>query len=337
MHKIAFSVLCCVLTSCSHVMINSSGESGRVEDELFVQLGGIRQWITIRGTDASNPILLVIHGGPGDVQSPLVETFAPYERDYVVVQWDQRGSGRTFGEYREETPDLTLDQLAEDGIELAEFLHGRFRTPSIVLLGHSLGTVVATGMALRRPDLFTAYVGTGQVTSWVESVNWQFDFLRNRAIESNNEQLRAQLDAIGHPDPSDAAQYFGFARHLRSYFHESDATWLAGLRGLIEETVSASEFETLADGMRFSGKRLIAFSMRTNLTNEALDFDLPYFVIQGRYDISTPTPPAERYFSKVAAPAKEIVIIEDAGHFAFVTHAQDFISALDVVLGDLTD
>ena len=69
-----------------------------------------------------------------------------------------------------------------------------------------------------------------------------------------------------------------------------------------------------------------------NLSTAALRFQLPYFVIQGRDDIFTPTDPAEAYFDKISAPKKKMVILEGAGHFALATHPQQFLAALREVL-----
>jgi pimeloyl-ACP methyl ester carboxylesterase len=118
-------------------------------------------------------------------------TYAPYERDFVLVQWDQRGAGRTFARHGTATPDLTLPRLARDGMELAEYLRRRFGG-AVVVLGHSWGTAIATGMVRARPELFAAYVGTGQIASWPESVQAQFDFLSARARETGNAAMRAE-------------------------------------------------------------------------------------------------------------------------------------------------
>ena len=304
----------------------------RVEDSLFVELGGLEQWITIRGDDARNPVLLLVHGGPGDVQSPFVAAYAHYERDFVLVQWDQRGAGRTYGRYGDATPDLTLEQLVADGIELAEYLKKRFAAEGIVVVGHSWGTAIATHMVLERPDLFSAYVGTGQIASWAESVRWQFDFLRARAEETGDRTLLAELQAIGEPDPTDADQYFGFTRSLRQYLAPSDSAWLAQLRDLPTRYVSQAELDDIVGGMTLSGRSMLPFQMRENLSSTALRFEVPYYVIQGSDDIFTPTDPARAYFANVVAPGKDIVIIEGAGHFALVTHPQEFIAALREML-----
>jgi pimeloyl-ACP methyl ester carboxylesterase len=97
------------------------------------------------------------------------------------VQWDQRGAGRSFA--RNGAAGVTLETLIADGIDLAEQLHKRFPRAPLILFGHSWGTIIASGMALQRPDLFVAYVGTGQVAAWADTVQFQFDFLKQRYTE----------------------------------------------------------------------------------------------------------------------------------------------------------
>src|SRR5690242_11340779 len=97
--------------SCASQNQHTHHQPDRIEEATFITLGGIEQWITIRGHDDKAPVLLLLHGGPGDVQSPYMDSYAPYERDFVIVQWDQRGAGKTYEKYKEHTPDLTLSQL----------------------------------------------------------------------------------------------------------------------------------------------------------------------------------------------------------------------------------
>ena len=135
-----------------------------IQEARYVTLGGIEQWITIRGADRANPVLLLIHGGPGDAQSALRSTYAVYEKDFTIVQWDQRGAGRTYIKNPNSPPEPERVEL--DGIELAQYLCSYLTKKKIVLLGHSWGSYLAIGMVQRRPELFAAYVGTGQVGSW---------------------------------------------------------------------------------------------------------------------------------------------------------------------------
>jgi pimeloyl-ACP methyl ester carboxylesterase len=156
-------------------------QTRRVEEASFVTIGGIEQWMTIRGDDDRKPVLLLLHGGPGDVQSPFISIYAPYERDFVLVQWDERGAGQTFA--KNGAAGVTLERLTADGIDLAQQLRRRFSKQKLILFGHSWGSLIATGMAQQRPDLFDAYVGTGQVTGWADTVQFQFDFLKRRYKE----------------------------------------------------------------------------------------------------------------------------------------------------------
>src|ERR1041385_2151669 len=136
--------------------VHAQGSAQRIEEASFITVGGIEQWVTIRGDDRRHPVLLLLHGGPGDVQSPLVSTYAPYEKDFILVQWDQRGAGQTFA--KNGAAGVTLEKLIADGIDLAAQLRKRFPRSPLILFGHSWGSIIATGMVQQRPELFDAYV-----------------------------------------------------------------------------------------------------------------------------------------------------------------------------------
>lgn len=299
-----------------------------IQKSSFITLGGIEQWVTIRGDDTANPVLLVVHGGPGDVLSPHVDRFAPYESEFIVVQWDQRGSGRTYGIYGDETPQLTLDRVANDGIELAEYLSRRLERNSVIVLGHSWGSVIAMEMVTRRPELFSAYVGTGQVASWARSVQAQFDFLETQARQTGDEELTAELAAIQPLDPMNLEHFQRLNRPLRRHLDPADAAWLKGLRERAGEMFTEQELSDLTEGMNFSGRSLISTQMQVDLFETVPRLEVPMFVIQGRNDLFTPSRAAIAYFEHVDAPLKDLIVIEDAGHFVLVTHQEAFLTAL---------
>ena len=303
----------------------------RIEEASYRQIGGIEQWVTIRGDDSGKPLLLLLHGGPGDVQSPFVSVYAPYERDFVLVQWDERGAGRTFA--KNGAASVTLENLVADGIDLSEQLRKRFPKQKLILFGHSWGSIIATGMAQKRPDLFDAYVGTGQASSWADTVQFQFDFLKQRYKEKGDAAALAGLEKIGKPDPKNVAQYFGFSRPLRQNMNPSDTTWFANMLRLMKANGETDEtLKPIGDGMEASGSALIGTSVITDLPTTATTFKIPYYVIQGRHDLFAPTTLAKSYFDKVSAPKKQFVEIEDAGHFALATHQTKVIAALKAIL-----
>src|SRR5687767_1627950 len=191
----------------------SSGDGARIEEASFVPLGGIEQFVTIRGDDRSNPVLLHIHGGPGWAFAAFTAEFAPYEADFTVVQWDQRGSGCTFGRHGEATPELTLDRLASDGIELAGHLRSRLGGPKIIVLGHSFGSIVAIEMVRRAPEQFVLYVGTAQFASFAGAVEAQLAHLHRLAAD--DPVLTSELVALAALDSQSLQRFGGVNRILQ--------------------------------------------------------------------------------------------------------------------------
>jgi pimeloyl-ACP methyl ester carboxylesterase len=319
--RLLFLAVAVVLTECAEA------QTGRIEEASFVTIGGIEQWVTIRGDDDRKPVLLLLHGGPGDVQSPFVSVYAPYERDFVLVQWDERGAGQTFA--RNGAAGVTLERLVADGIDLAQQLRRRFPRQKLIVFGHSWGSLIATGMAQQRPDLLDAYVGTGQVTNWADTVQFQFEFLKRRYKEKGDANALAALEAIGKPDPKNGREYFSWSRPIRQFLNPSDTAWFADMRnvatanGATEATMKAVNGGMLASGAALGFADLAAVAAR---------FAIPYYVIQGRDDLFAPTPLAEAYFSRVAAPSKRLFVIESAGHFALATHQADVVAALRQIL-----
>lgn len=311
------------------LMCIASAATASVNQSGFVRIGGIDQWISVTGEDRSDPIILVVHGGPGEAQWPQAARYKPWEKVFTVAQWDQRGAGRTYGRYKSQTPDMNLKQIVSDGIEVAEYLRRTYGKKKIIVLGHSWGSIVAVNMVKRRPDLFAAYVGTGQVASWDASVQAQFNLLLAKARADKDTKSLKMLEAIGKPDPKNAQQYFRFSENLFGVMAPSDQAWLTGLRKTTPASsgISHEDFKNLIDGMKFSSKRLLTDQIATDLPKTASDIKTAFFVIQGRNDVITPTSAAVDYFKQVKAPMKELILI-DGGHFAFMTHGKQFLDAL---------
>jgi pimeloyl-ACP methyl ester carboxylesterase len=258
----------------------------------------------------------------------LRSTYADYERDFTVVQWDQRGAGKTYARNPDSPP--VPEQVISDGIELAEHLCSDLKKRGLLLLGHSWGSYLAVRMVQRRPDLFAAYIGTGQVGNWRSSVRAQFDFMLARSRAANDRKRVEQMEAIGTPDPSDAQQYFSWWRMRNPYMPRADARWLEELPklALSSPDVSEADLETFGAGMTYSGRTTLSTILTEDLPATARTLKVPFFVIQGKDDMATPTSVAVEYFNVVRAPRKRLILIDGAGHFALVTHREEFLAAL---------
>lgn len=299
-----------------------------IDQSSFVPIGGIDQWISIKGEDRNNPVLLVVHGGPGESQWPVADKYAPWEKAFTVVLWDQRGAGHTYGRYGAKTPDFTLDRIARDGVEVAEYLCRTLGKKKIIVLGHSWGTIVATDMVQLRPELFAAYVGTGQVASWNATVNMQFDLALDKARKDGDAAAIKQLEATGRPDPGDAKH--AFSVNIWSVMAPTDRAWIQTLRAQAPELKAKypKDFQDFEDGFKFSAEHALPYQMKVDLPRTASKVNTAFFVIQGQDDVMTPTKAAVDYFNGVAAPKKELILIPDAGHFAFMTAPDAFLTAL---------
>jgi pimeloyl-ACP methyl ester carboxylesterase len=251
-----------------------------------------------------------------------------YEKDFTIVQWDQRGAGKTYAKNPNSPPDPERVEL--DGLELAQYLCDYLAKKKILLLGHSWGSYLAVGMVQRRPQLFAAYIGTGQVGSWRANVQAQFNFLLDKARAANDRKRVEQLEAIGTPDPNNAAQYFSWWRMRNPYMSPDDAKWFEELGQIVRSNPEFTEeyMKTLGDGMSYSGRTTLSAMLSTELPTTANTLKVPFFVIQGKEDMVTPTSVAVKYFDVVKAPKKQLILIEHAGHFALVTHREEFLAAL---------
>lgn len=299
-----------------------------IDEASWVMLGGIEQWVTIRGDDIANPALLVVHGGPGFAMSAFAEELAPLEADFTVVQWDQRGAGRTYGRHGADTPDLTIDRLAQDGIELATYLQGRLDNRKVILLGHSFGTLVGIEMVRQAPERFSAYVGVAQFASFQKTVQAQLTHLRRAAEASGDRALSEQLDAIGTPEPATIQDFFAINRALFAHLPADDTAFFARIQARAPEVMTPEELADWNAGREFSGDVLMPQAVHTDLFVSAPRLEVPLLVIQGSDDIYSPTAEVIAYFERVDAPHKELTLIEGAGHFPFVTHLEEFLEAM---------
>ena len=173
-----------------------------VQETLFVPLGGVEQCISIRGEDCTNPVLLILHGGMAMSYMPLSPLLRAWEKDFTLVQWDRRGVAATFQRSgRKGMGEMSLQRIIADGIELAEYLHARLPGRRLVLLGHSMGSMIGASMAAARPDLFAAYVGSEQIVSMVRNEAVSYEMVRARLAADGKTRALAKLDRLG-PPPS---------------------------------------------------------------------------------------------------------------------------------------
>src|SRR5580700_3909712 len=176
-----------------------------IDQGMYVDIGGLRQWLQIRGEDRGNPVLLVVHGGPALSMIPFTyRSMRAWEKYYTIVSWDQRGAGRTY--FLNGGADQTatgMDQIIDDGIQVAELTRGLLHKDRISVLGESFGSAVSLEMTRRRPDLFYACVGTGQIVDMPRGERLAYETLLREVRAAHDEKALVRLLALGPPPYAD--------------------------------------------------------------------------------------------------------------------------------------
>jgi pimeloyl-ACP methyl ester carboxylesterase len=169
-----------------------------VHEAGYVQIGGIPQWIEMRGQSRSNPVILWLHGDPGAAIIAASHTsFLPWERDFTIAHWHQRGAGLAYAATPDSGGPLTVNRMTSDGIAVTEHLRSRLGQQKVIVIGHSWGSILGTPMVQRRPDLFAAYVGTGQMNSIEDDGRDLFNAAMKRAVAASNTRAVEALTAVG--------------------------------------------------------------------------------------------------------------------------------------------
>ncbi len=300
-----------------------------IDEAKYVEVGGIQQWITIRGEDRNNPVLLFLHGGPGDATNPWgYAGFRLWLKHFTVVQWDQRGSARTLGKNGSASAQtVTVNRLVQDGVELAALLTKSLGKSKVVLVGHSWGSVLGVLMAKARPELFYAFVGTGQVGDQTKNYAVAYDALVKKAEALRDEPAMQELRAVG-PPPYTNGQGFGVQRKWSNFFEGADL-FIASMVGRALGAPGFTQRDMLDwfEGQGLSAERLVPETRVMPATALAGEFAVPIFVIQGAEDFTTPTSLAKTFVDSSRAPAKEFVTIE-GGHFAVFMKTAAFLDQL---------
>ncbi|HSG32975.1 MAG TPA: alpha/beta hydrolase [Sphingomonadaceae bacterium] len=285
----------------------------------MVPIGDIEQWVTIRGADCANPVILFLHGGPGNPLSPFSEAiYGTWENDFTLVQWDQRGTGMT---YLANPPpqDLTVDRMVADGLALSEYLSRAMGQEKLILLAGSWGTVLGVRMALERPDLFHAYLGAGQLVSGPENQAASYRKVLERARTAGDEDIVATLEALG-PPPWSNPRNPGILRRATRVFEGKDTVpppehwWSPAADYTDAEFRAANEAGEEFSYIEFIGMDGQGMLSRLNLPDYGLSFEIPVFLVHGEEDLVTVPEVARRYFDSLAAPEKEFRLLEATGH-----------------------
>lgn len=282
-----------------------------------IKIGGIDQWILVRGKNKDNPILLFLHGGPGSSQIAVASKYqALLEEQFLVVNWDQRGAGMSYSPNLSRA-EMTVDRFIEDTRELIEYLTGEYGKEKLYLAGHSWGSLLGALVSYRFPDLILGYIGIGQAVDLQENERLAYDYVFGCAEETNNRKALKQLRRMGEPPYKDILNSTRIRSRWTSSFH--GRFYKAGMGKLVLQYLFSSEYSFM-DLVRFLRGSIFSYQtmwleiMDINLLEQVPSLNLPVLFLLGRHDFTTPYEIAVRYFEKLTAPSKEMVWFENSAH-----------------------
>jgi proline iminopeptidase len=299
-----------------------------------VRIGGIDQWIEVRGQNVNNPILLWIHGGPGIAFIPLAGDFqGPWEKYFTVVQWDQRGAGKTLASNDKELQRKTMNvpQMEQDTLDVVNYLRHRFQREKIFVVGHSWGSVLGLWLAHEHPELVYAYVGTGQVVNMQQNEAVAYQDALQAARNQHNAQAVKQLEGIAPYPPRNADRdQMGIAKGWEEQLLglPPGGPVFLDIRRILTDVVSAPEY-SLVDDYRWLKAQafsdiLVPELLKMDLTKLGLDFRVPVFWFAGRQDPYCRSSLIWEYSQTIKAPRNEFISFDNSGHFPFYEEQQKF-------------
>jgi pimeloyl-ACP methyl ester carboxylesterase len=305
------------------VNLQSPGVS--ICEKTFLKIGGVRQGMFIRGTDAKNPVLLYVHGGPSFPEFFLVEKYPTgLENHFTVCYWEERGGGISYSP-QVTMESMTLEQLGSDALEVTNYLRERFKKEKIWLMAHSGGTAFAIRVAANYPQLFHSYIGISQITRQKESEKLCYRYMTDHYSATGNSKM---LDAFREypilENDSLLLPYFNSVLRDKS-MHELGIGTMHNMKSIIKDVfypvwtcrayTIREKFNIWYSKFSFVNKSgLRKQILNSDITAEVPRLGIPAYFISGKYDLTVNHDLSKEYLKEIESPVKGFYTFEHSAH-----------------------
>lgn len=311
-----------------------------------VRLNGRKEWVIIRGHDRTKPVLLFVSGGPVGSELGWVRRYnADLEKEFVVVVWEEPGGGKSYPAVNWKT--VRVAEYIDDGLELTRAMRRRFQKQKVYLVGHSWGSMLTVWMAQRHPEYYHAVVNVGQMVNPVENDRFGYRLSLDAARKANDQKVVAELEKNGPPPYGKGGvlkynAYLGNPHGVNTLMEKAERN-NAYLKDFFLSGYSTEEygmldrvywFLGLIQGMNYLYSPQLD---HVDLARQAAKLDVPVYFALGRYDYNAWFVLAERYFSRLQAPKKELVWFEASGHNLNYSEPETYMSLLRRVASENPD
>ncbi|AWC29687.1 MULTISPECIES: alpha/beta fold hydrolase [Bacillus cereus group] len=302
-----------------------------------VMINNRKQSLLIRGRAVTNPILLWCHGGPGMAQIGFIRHFQKeLEKSFIVVNWDQRGAGKSFSWRDIQTP-FTIEQFVSDTLEVIRYLLSRFNRKNLFLAGHSWGSIIGLNVAHAYPEYIKAYIGIGQIVHMKQNEELLFQHLIHSAQKHGHTRALTSLAKLGNPPFLDMKRLmiqrrwlgtFGGAiqngssfSFIRKGFFSSEYTWLDWLKFLAGHVKSGTLWEEM---------------LTIDFFSTIVELSVPVYFCSGRFDYQTPYTLVQQYCDRIRAPIKKMIWFPNSAHSPNLEEPERFAHALHSIKQELS-
>lgn len=313
-------------------------KKAKIFEEEYVTINGIEHYLLHYKTKKEAPVLIFIHGGPGQSEAMIAYIVEEYtSRNYNVVYYDQRGAGKTYLKNKKARPDTEI--LKEDLLEIVLYVKKAYQKEKVGLIGHSWGSVLGSMFALEHPEHTLCYIGCGQVIDLMENERVGYNKLKDAIEKSGNKKDRKKLEKIGeYPVATfDAATYrkMGKVRSLQGKYHLA-ATFDKNMIRMFRKSPITGIVDILPfiTGM-IVNMQVMKELMTFDLKSKGVEYQVPVYYVLGENDQQTPIEISIAYFNQIAAPDKKLYLIKNAGHAAMIDNLNDYRAALCEIVDDL--
>jgi pimeloyl-ACP methyl ester carboxylesterase len=305
--------------------------AGEISELTSVNLGGYEQWIEINGANPANPVVLYLNGGPGQSDLALSRVLlAPLHQDFTVVGWDQRGAGKSYASLDSET--LDLEAIVSDTIELTNYLRDRFQQDKIYLLTESWGSIPGVLAAQRHPELYHAYIGSGQMVSVRATDTIIYQDLQVYAQSRGDTELLNKLESMGPPPYASIWDYAFVMQNYeklegdydppQTYTDRADAAGV-GFWGIMGSEYTFLDKFNVVRGLLDMAAVMYPQIQDVDFREQVPSLEIPVYIFLGGHELRGRSDLVHQWFDGLQAPTKQLLFYEDAGHAPAFEHADD--------------
>jgi len=320
--------------------------TGSLVEKTFIEIGGIQQGFFIRTENPKNPIILFLHGGPGSPELPFITSLELPERlekYFTVCYWDQRGAGMSF-KSSIDPKTMTVKQMVEDTRQMTEYLQQRFAQEKIYLMGYSWGSFLGIKTIEKYPQNYFAFIGIGQAVCVIESEKLAYDYMLEYAIKINDKSAIRKLKRID-KNSSDFPQ-IKYVMTTRTHLMTKYGIGITRQKIPLVNTLKSllffkgyTFFEKInyARGSLFSLKHLWDEAFVENLIRTSTTFEVPIYILHGKYDYTTSFTLAREYYEIIKAPKKAFFEFENSAHSPNMEEPEKFIEIIRSIASELKE